>query len=210
MAAMNKGDGPILVVTPLPMEQKALQQRLSGSALFAVATGGHGKVQFALATQRLIVEKRPRLVVCAGSCGSLHEHVKPLDVIVATSTIEHDFKNQFVKRPLPRFAGDEEWLEILRKIQAPSEFALHFCDIASGDEDVIDQKRAFEIHQLTGAHAVAWEGAGGARACQMYHVPFVEIRVATDCANPQTPTDFLRLLDRGMANIAAVLRAIPL
>lgn len=86
-------------------------------------------------------------------------------------------------------------------------FKLHFGGIASGDEDVVDAKRRSECQQLSGALAVAWEGAGGARACAFSQVPFLEIRAIVDNANEDGPRDFRVNLRMAMQNLAQVLRA---
>jgi nucleoside phosphorylase len=55
--------------------------------------------------------------------------------------------------------------------------------IASGDEDIVTIERAAELHTQTGAVAVAWEGAGVARACLFSQIPYLEIRGITDTAD---------------------------
>jgi nucleoside phosphorylase len=52
------------------------------------------------------MERRPDLVICAGACGALTERLRPLDVVVAESTVEYDFKLRFVKLPVPALVGD--------------------------------------------------------------------------------------------------------
>ena len=60
---------------------------------------------------------------------------------------------------------------------------MHWSLFASGDEDVIELERKKQIQRRTGALVVAWEGAGGARACQFSGIPFMEIRGVTDNAD---------------------------
>src|SRR5262245_44776128 len=68
-----------------------------------IALGGHGKAQLAVQTQHLI-ERLPGLctVLCAGAAGALVENLRLGDVVVATCSIEHDYRLRFVRRPLPR------------------------------------------------------------------------------------------------------------
>ena len=54
---------------------------------------------------------------------------------------------------------------------------------------------------------VAWEGAGGARACTFSNIPFVEVRGVTDTADHNAPTDFERNLEVAMESIAALVTA---
>jgi nucleoside phosphorylase len=61
------------------------------------------------------------------------------------------------------------------------------------------------LYGLTGALAVAWEGAGGARACQFNNVPFVEIRGVTDRADSDAALDFEANLRSVMRNVVTLI-----
>lgn len=170
-----------------------------------VSLAGHGKVQFGIQTQFLLHYYQDiGSVFCAGCAGALTKDLEIGDVVLAEKTIEHDYRMKFIDRPLPSFAGDKDLMAgILAK---PREgFRVHCGVIASGDEDVVEVERALEIANQTGAIAVAWEGAGGARACQFNQVPFVEIRGITDHADSEVPYDFLPNLEKAMKNIANCL-----
>ena len=69
----------------------------------------------------------------------------------------------------------------------------------------MDGDRRETLHERTGALAVAWEGAGGARACQFSGIPFVEIRGITDRADSDAALDFEENLREAMANVAILL-----
>jgi adenosylhomocysteine nucleosidase len=172
-----------------------------------VAQGGLGKGQFAVRAQHLI-ETCPGLdaVICAGAAGALVDALTVGDVVVATETVEHDMRNKFGPSLLPRFRSGEVLVETFKKLPVVSQaFQVRFGPIASGDEDVIDAARRQEIQQLTGALVVAWEGAGGARACQFSGLPFVEIRGVTDSANSTASADFAKNLHRALRNVATVI-----
>ncbi len=157
--------------------------------------GGHGKVQFGVQTRHLLDNgSKPDLVICMGSSGALHPDVSPGDLVVGTETIEHDYRERFHDSPPPRFLGCERTLGTLRRITRDFPGTVHFGPIASGDEDIVDRGRAEELRSETGALAVAWEGAGGARACAFSRIPFLEIRGISDSANASTPQDYKRNL----------------
>ena len=82
---------------------------------------------------------------------------------------------------------------------------MHFGPIASGDEDVVDIERKRALRELTGGLVVAWEGAGGARACQFSDTPFVEIRGVTDSADSDAPSDFEANRESVMQNLATLI-----
>jgi adenosylhomocysteine nucleosidase len=202
----------ILVLTPLKIEHEILREALGASESegLTLAIGGHGKVQFALTTSHLLQRLKPRLVVCAGSCGALSPELSPGDIVVGGTTVEHDFNLRFLQRPLPRWPADAAALARLEAMTPRSSgFKLWFGAIASGDEDVIEAERAARIRDLTGgALAVAWEGAGGARACAFHKTAFVEIRAVTDHADAAAMKDFTAHLKPGLANLAEVLKGL--
>jgi adenosylhomocysteine nucleosidase len=174
-----------------------------------VAHGGLGKVQFALQTQHLLDAGLDwDIVLCVGAAGALVDALSPGDLVVATETVEHDIRNKFGAPVLPRFRSAEMALTALQKVGATqTAFTVHCGAIASGDEDVVEQERRYAIHQLTGALAVAWEGAGGARACYFSGVPYIEVRGITDHANSHAPTDFKGHLPHAMHHIAMLIMA---
>jgi adenosylhomocysteine nucleosidase len=174
--------------------------------LFVV--GGHGKTQLAVQTQHLIEQKTDlQAVICAGAAGSLDPGLRLGDVVVGTSTIEHDYKLRFVQRPLPSHQADVQLLGEFRSAAGDigREFRVFFGAIASGDEDIVDPARALELRQATGALCVAWEGAGAARAASFSKLQFLEMRVITDAADQTAGADFQTNLKRTMPNLAHLL-----
>jgi adenosylhomocysteine nucleosidase len=171
-----------------------------------VAYGGHGKTQMAVHT-RYLLDSVPGIdaVICAGAAGALSDRLAVGDVVIATQTVEHDYLLRFATRPLPAFPGDAGLRETIRSRIDPSGFAVHFDVMASGDEDVIDVSRGRDLARLTGAVAVAWEGAGVARACNLTNVPHIEMRGITDTANHTAPADFETNLEIAMTNIARLV-----
>lgn len=174
-----------------------------------LARGGTGKVQFAVQTQHLLeMASKPDLVICVGAAGSLVEYLRLGDVVVGTSTIEHDIREGFIDSPLPRFDVDPVIVESLSRVRvAELGFQVHFDVVASGDEDIVSQDRRRSLHHATKAIAVGWEGAGGARACRFSGVDFVEIRGITDAADEGAAADFNLNLAVAMGNIAQFIIA---
>jgi len=214
-----------LIVTPLQEEYAELYNSLSSHGLksnkakigrldvcrfpelsLTLARGGHGKTQFGIQTQHLLDHAQFDLVICAGAAGALSPEVTVGDVIIATSTLEHDYNNKFSNRPKPSFAGDTESIEQIKVLDmSDASFRIHFGIMAGGDEDVIDVIRGAELRQITNALAVAWEGVGGARASAFSNIAYLEIRGATDAANHEAPVVFDTNLKIVMENIAYLL-----
>ncbi len=215
----------ILIVTPLQEEFDNLCDSLSALGLTShrdkigkldvrcfpeihatFARGGHGKTQFGIQTQYLLDHASFDLVICAGAAGPLAPEVTIGDVIVATSTLEHDYILKFVVRPKPQFAGDAKSIEQIKVLDlSNADFKVHFGIMAGGDEDVIEVTRGAELYKEHNALAVAWEGIGGARAAAFSEVPYLEIRGATDTANHEAPVVFDINLKIVMRNIAFLL-----
>ena len=215
----------ILIVTPLKEEYDDLYGSLTTHKLkgeagnigkldvhrfpelnATLARGGHGKTQFGIQTQYLLDHAQFDLVICAGAAGALAPEVSVGDLIVATTTVEHDFNNKFVPRPKPNFPGDAASLQQLRALKLRnSDFKIHFGIMAGGDEDVIEVTRGAQLRELHTALAVAWEGVGGARACAFSEIRYLELRGATDTANHEAPVVFDVNLKIVMKNIAQLL-----
>jgi adenosylhomocysteine nucleosidase len=219
----------ILVVTPQIEEAEALLAGFRQNGLLAhdvrigalpctavpsldmlVAVGGNGKAQFGVQTQHLIGHcPQAKLLICAGAAGRLAGALSVGDVVVATSTIEHDYWERFTLKPLPCHDGDAEVLGQFARVAGVREFPfrVHFGPIASGDEDIIDAQRSAEVHAATQALCVAWEGSGGARAARFSGIGFLEVRSITDVADASAAVSFQENLRTVLPNVAKLLMA---
>ncbi len=229
MAVEATGATRLLVVTPLADEAEALLDGLRALGHetqntrvgrlgcvdvrdlgLLVGVGGHGKAQFAVQAQHLLDSVHDVCgLLCAGASGALASDLEAGDVVLGTETVEHDFQLKFSARPLPRHPADATLLRTLGRVATAGSFpfAIAVGQIASGDEDVVSRGRAAEIREAIGAIAVAWEGAGGARAAAFSDVPFLETRVITDAAGESAPLDFHESLHLVMPNLATLLSA---
>ena len=151
------------------------------------------------------------MIICAGSAGGLRDDLNIGDVVVATETVEHDFKWGILSgRPLPLFPGDRKSIAAL-KTELPTmerSFDVHFGAVASGDEGIADSGRASELHRDTGAIAVAWEGAGGARAAAFSNLPFLEVRGISDGAGEDATSEFEANLPDAVSNVAMIVLSL--
>ena len=173
-----------------------------------LATGGHGKSQFAVQTQYLLsCFPSVELVICAGAAGRLDPTLRVGDVVVATETVEHDFSVLMVSRPLPRFPTDPKILEEMRTVAGARErrFRVVLDAIASGDIDCVDAEQGRAIRAKTAAACVAWEGAGARRAARFNRVGSVEIRAISDGADDTAGRDFNENLECAMGCLGELL-----
>jgi len=173
----------------------------------SIALGGHGKTQFGIHTQYFIDRLSPLdLVICIGAAGALTNNLRIGDIVIGTSIIEHDYTERFKKRPLPLFRTHPAIIDSFRKCSFQNDtFKMHFGPIASGDEDITEVVRKDILHQKTQAIAVAWEGAGGARACIFNKIPYVELRSITDSADGLAVPDFKSNLATAIDNAVELI-----
>jgi len=173
------------------------------------SVGGHGKVQCGVQTQFLLTHVvGVKAAFCVGCCGGLSESVSVLDIVAGSKTIEHDYKVRFIAGFAPPvFECDPDLLARFAGTRVDA-FRIHAGTIASGDEDIVDSARARQLHEETGAIAVAWEGAGCARACLFNKMPFLEVRAVTDNARRDAPSEFAKNLPRAMANAARAFESV--
>lgn len=187
----------------------SVQEYFDGKLL--VSLGGVGKAQMAAQSQYLI-DRIPglRLLICAGTAGALISKLYPSDLIVATSTIEHDFISGLVPAPQPEFFGDANAIAFLQSLKENSlvSFRVKFGSVASGDESVISSHRKESIYLSTRSYAVAFEGAGAARACEFSMIPFLELRAISDSADENAKIDFFSNIPLAMGNIGTILEIL--
>jgi len=169
--------------------------------------GGHGKTQFAVQSQYLIDRGEFSELLCVGAAGSLMHECKFGDVVVATGTIEHDYKIRFISAKLPNHAPHQGMLDGIRKVADTFSFPfrIHFGPIASGDEDIVDEARAIELQEATGALCVAWEGSGGARAAAFNRIGYLEVRCITDGSDSNAAASFHANCASVIPNVADLL-----
>lgn len=205
-----------LLLTPLKLERKYLMKALEKRGIltesfqistgskeftahrgkevsFVLAEGGHGKTQFGIQTQFWIqnIESVKQIIVL-GAAGALCPEIKPLDLIVVEKIIEHDYQQFFTpKAEKPEFQTSP----LLLKNEDQFSFKIHRGILASGDEDIVSDQRAQALYEMTGAHAVAWESAGGIRSAQFSDIPYYEIRGITDNARDNVAEDLKKNLE---------------
>jgi adenosylhomocysteine nucleosidase len=175
-----------------------------------IATGGNGKAQYGIQAQYLMDRLDGiELLACVGAAGRLIAGLQIGDVVLGTATVEHDYKERFNPRPLPRYdAGPGVLSEFIRLTESTAfPFKVHFGVIASGDEDIVDPIRAAELQEATSALCVAWEGSGGARAARLNGVEFIEVRGITDGADNDAARFFHDNVSDVMFNVVELMMA---
>ncbi len=123
---------------------------------------------------------------------------------MATETVEHDFNRKLTEGPIPRFESDRTLLAAFKGSASflPASVSVRYGPVASGDEGIDSSARARELMDATGGIVAAWEGAGGAKACEFAGVPYIEVRCVSDLADEDAMTDFRENTPPAMSNLA--------
>jgi adenosylhomocysteine nucleosidase len=165
--------------------------------------GGNGRTQYAIQAQYLIdCFPDAALMLCVGTATSLDAALSIGDVVVATKSVEHDYRLAGETRDLPCFIGDRVALMRLREATSNwSGFKIAFDVVASNDADMVTAAQAEAIRRQTGALCVAPAGSGAARAAAFNNMEALEIRCITDGVDKQ------QHLPTAMRNVYSVLTA---
>lgn len=183
------------------------EEFLESSLILAV--GGQGKVNFAIHAMHAL-ERYPQVqnLICVGAGGALDSAIGIKSVVLATFVFEHDFKSHFRNHNGVSHKIDNSLFESVKNSMDPSQFLLHMGGIASGDEDILDPQLKVELSAQTQCLAVAWEGAGGARAARFYKKKFFEIRGITDSAESFDSASYQKILPEALAHAAHVTKTL--
>lgn len=169
-------------------------------------------------------------VIFTGVAGSADPEVRIGDIVIAESLIQHDMDTRplFPRFEVPltglaKFSSDRELSNQLdyaarqflnddlkqaipitqRQLFQIHRPRVHRGLIASGDEFIASSDRLQELRaHFPDLLAVEMEGAAVAQVCFEFGIPFSVIRTISDCANEQSPVDFLAFI-RGVASVYA-------
>lgn len=177
---------------------------------------GVGKVNGALATQRLIDLQRPDLVVMVGVAGAI-EKLAIGDVVLATKVSHHDLEPGVLYNHPPHldpevgeyFESDPEFLQ--RAIQTAADqqvdYKIFTGPMVSG-EKFIDQEGRQEIIDKFAPLAVDMEIAGFAHAAYRSQVPFIALKAITDTEDESGLESFEKNYEKARINSQELLLAI--
>jgi adenosylhomocysteine nucleosidase len=183
-----------------------------------LAQGGMGKVAAAACCQHLIDAWNLTAVVVCGLAGGLDDRLRPGDIVVAESLLQHDVDASPI---FPRF--ELPGLEI-STLAAPLDFteaafaaATGFLNdnpiapevlaangiaeprvlrglIVTGDQFIEANERLPLRAALPDAVCVEMEGGAIAQVCYLNELPYCVVRVMSDNADDEAAFDFVRFL----------------
>jgi len=178
---------------------------------------GVGKVNAALCTQILISEFRVERVINIGIAGGLAPELRPGDVVIADSLIQHDMDVRPLGLPLGQiyrcsyfdFPTDDSWRQhALKAAQKLANRQVKVGRIATGDQFIADPQKARFIHEHFQALACEMESASIAQVCALNERPFICIRSLSDNANSGAHMDFEQFLPIAVKNASILLETM--
>lgn len=164
-----------------------------------VATSGVGKVCAAACTQAMIMKFNPDFILNVGIAGSLSEHVKINDFVIADSVIQYDLDKTAIGHKLGLISGlnivnvpcarniNEK---IILASQKVDDARIHTGVIATGDTFVANDKLKNNIVKNFNALACDMEGGGVGQVCYMNNVDFSVVRKISDNADENSLVNY--------------------
>lgn len=225
--------GLIEAMTDVTVERRAMRDYTRGTLWGHEAVcvlGRIGKVAAATTAATLIERFGVTHILFTGVAGGAGDEVKPGDIVVADSLVQHDMDatplfpryevpllgrslfatDLLLSDALVQAAGQFLERDLERAIDSTDRTAfrlvaprLHRGLIASSDEFIDSGTR---LQQLRTAFpdllAVEMEGAAVAQVCFEFGIPFAVIRTISDGADESAPMDFMRFMERIAARYA--------
>lgn len=167
-----------------------------------LAVSGEGKVNAAACTQTLILRYKPDCVINIGVAGGIEPSMRPGDIIVADSCVQHDFDvsalgyepgwicslhEKFI--PCDRALSDALYRAASGE---PSIRAVYRGVIATGDIFVSSSEKTHKIATAFGAVAADMETAAVAQVCRMNGIAFAAVRAVSDSGGDGAEIDYDR------------------
>ena len=138
---------------------------------------GIGKVNAARATQILIDNEKVDYIFNIGVAGALTDTINICDMVIGEQFVQHDFdltpfnyKKGIIPNLKESIKSDNYLISLTKDI--PSDTAIHYGVIASGDQFINDKTRSNSIRKNFGASCVEMEGAAIAQVCHLCNIPF--------------------------------------
>ncbi len=155
--------------------------RIASSGNIDLLCTGPGKVNSSVNLYSYLLNNNPDLVIDTGTCGSLSEKIKTMEIVVSGNAIE------FFS---PEITGSKivnNCLEDVKKILPK----IIFDDITIATlEDKVNNINIVNKLIKQETSVVTWETSSIFYVCSKLKIPFISIRGVTDSCNENTDIDF--------------------
>ncbi|MCH1959956.1 MULTISPECIES: 5'-methylthioadenosine/adenosylhomocysteine nucleosidase [Romboutsia] len=176
---------------------------------------GVGKVNMAMCTQVLVDKFNVSALVNSGVAGTMNEDLNQGDVVISTTTVQHDFDTTVFGDPLgeisrlnKRFFDADKNMINKAKEAAKNVKGVNIVDgmVATGDQFVAGGDIAKKIKDnFKDVEAVEMEGAAMAQVAYLNDIPFVILRSISDKANGEADLSYEEFLPIAAKNASSLL-----
>lgn len=179
-----------------------------------MVVSGIGKVNAAICAQILIDDYQVTHLLNVGVAGGVKETLKPMDIIIATSLVQHDMDVRAfgLKRgEIPRmetsiFIPDPELNRILRSAAWKyTDSTVHEGRIVSGDAFISSKEKIMDLLETFEASACEMEGASIAHVAYLNEIPFAVVRAISDNANTGASMDYEKFKDQAARSTVSMV-----
>jgi adenosylhomocysteine nucleosidase len=179
---------------------------------------GPGKILCASATQLVIEQLAPQLVIDAGAAGSLSSELPIGSIVCVERSYEYDVCE------LGRFAGQRDELTaatllvdmagrdpgmvtgLLQDLsRAVPGTVVRLGDVASGERNVADPETRNALHDALGALICNWESSAVLRTARASGIGCLSFRAVSDSAGETAAADFRANLDAALEGLTRLL-----
>lgn len=168
-----------------------------------------GKVNSARVCQMMIDNFDIKLIINAGTAGSVNNKLNIGDVVVADKLVQYDFDVTPFGRKLGEIENIGECIEVNKELlELFNGLDVNIGCIASGDKFVVNDDEKNNIKNFFGALCIEMEGASIAQVCKLDNVPFLVIRSITDKQDGSSKIEFEEFLESSSKKVALILKEI--
>ena len=218
ICAMEEELSPIReVITLEETKTKAKMEFFKGTLKnleVVLVVSGIGKVNAAVCAQILSDDYKVTHLINVGVAGGIKQNINPLDVVIATSLIQHDMDVTafgMKKGEIPRFETSQfKTNEVLTSLaynfsKENKGYATHQGIIVSGDEFISSKERILSLDAEFNASACEMEGAAIAQVAYLNDIPFAVIRAISDNAATGATMDYEKFKDKAVLNTVNIV-----
>ena len=169
-----------------------------------ICVSGIGKVNAAIAAQRLVDIFGVECIINSGVAGGVNEKLKKLDIVISERLTYHDFNpldildrnppyTKFFTADKPLVQKAQKGCELLNaKLEKEGKdgFCAHVGTIVSGDCFVSSSEKAKQLRDDFDALCTEMEGAAIAHTAYVNNLPFLIIRAISDFADEDAENSF--------------------
>ena len=162
-----------------------------GNTQCVIAKCGIGKVNAAVAAQRMILRYAPDRIINTGIAGSTSLHTNIGWVVIAKNVVQHDMDTTIIgDKPGELFLPEEKIVYIPCDEQMISDLEKACCSagekdhivgtVATGDQFIGGNDRRLSLNERFDALACEMEGGSIGQVCRINSVPFAILRSISD------------------------------